>query len=269
MTTQQHPKGHPEQEILERTWQRVEPFLRQNWLHIILGVALLIAAGAGWRAYRYRREAQSYEAWTTLGTVTPGLLLQLGVDSAEAEELRQEAILQLQRLIDSGPDSSAEPWAMVELGGLYAAGREWGQAAATYAQLVRRYPDSMAAQVAAPNWAAALEGLGEYAEAAKKYDQLARQESPLYWLHAARCLELAGEAQEARRRYELFLDEGPDEPQVVQLAKARLADVEQGRLLPAPPEPAPPSKEQQGVPALPGVTPLHSDHLGAPASQSP
>lgn len=63
--------------------------------------------------------------------------------------------------------------------------------------------------------AAALEQQGKYAEAAKKYEALAERyknipKAPYYLLRAARCLQLAGDAQKAAAFYQRIITDFPD-----------------------------------------------------------
>jgi len=87
-----------------------------------------------------------------------------------------------------------------------------------------------------PAYAALLEDLGRYGQAAEVYEALAGSEGmERFWVDAARCRELAREAELARRDYGNFLDaEGSPETELYELAGARLRLLETGRMLSLP-----------------------------------
>lgn len=254
MSTQQTSPRHDDEDPLERAWDTALEFFEENWLHVLLAVAVVIAGVVGWRVYRLRRQTHENTAWNLLGSLPPGSFRRL-TRGPEAEEVVREAILKLEQQVEAGPNTTARPWAMLQLAALKADTGQWDAAVSIYARLDAEYGDSPAALPAKTGWAAALENLERYEDAARAYEQAAKAGLPMYFLSAARCRELAEQPQEAERLYRRYLDSEASSDER-RLAQARLQAVRQGELLkPAPEVPESPAALRPAAPEGPPVPP--------------
>jgi len=275
--TQEQTEHPPEEELLLRLWQQAKHFVVQNWTHVLLVVALAAAVIAGWRLYSLHRRANELRAWDTLNSVPPDSAL-AAMPAREADERRQEAVNYLGEFLADSPRTSATPWIMLQLGNLHAALKHWPQAVQAYADLASKWPQTAAARLARPAWAAALEQMGKYAEAGNLYEAVAA-EQPRHLLAAARCRELAGDDAAAMLLYDRFLDSGAADDLLAEVAKSRLKAVREGKLLTAPPpitEAPPVERPQEQLPIeLPAAEPAPEPAADAPvgepetASQAP
>jgi tetratricopeptide (TPR) repeat protein len=204
------------------------------------------------RYYVVRRELATVEAWSALGGLPDDSLL-MSASGSEAQAARQEFMRVCRQIVDEGPSTSAEPWALLRLGAMLARDEQFGEAEKTYQRVLEDYADHPAAEAAGPALAAIEEERGDYAEAARRFEQLARERAPLYLFDAGRCWELAEDAGAARQSYERFLEQDAEDD-LQEMAQDRLSAIEKGNLLEPPPRPEPEQAEQP--PGAGAETPL-------------
>ena len=261
----QQPSQHPtDEDVLAHTLKSAEEFLSHNWLHLILILAIVGAGIVAWRVYSYRRQSHTMTAWGELGSL-PGSELQFLVEPQQATQLRQEAITVSEDILKNSPHTSATPWLMLQVGSLQADSDDWTAASRAFSKLTTDYPESEAAEPGKAALAASLESLGKYKEAGDLYQSLAAGGThPYRLLSAARCRELAGDLDAAKKLYEKVRDLKTKDEDLADMAVARLEDIGLGkRLLPPPPlkSAAPaiaapvPALEPSALPTPPAGTP--------------
>ncbi len=260
----QQPSQQPvEEDLLSQSLRSAEEFFAHNWLHLILILATIGAAAIAWQVYTYRHQSHTMTAWGELGSL-PGSELQFLVEPQQAAQLRQEAVTVTEDILKNSPHTSATPWMMLQLGSLQADSGDWTAASRAFSDLTTDYPKSEAAEAGKAALAASLESLGKYKEAGDLYESLAAGGThPYRLLSAARCRELAGDLDAAKKLYGQVRDLKTKDEDLADLAAARLDDIALGkRLLPPPPvEPA-------AAPTVPALTPsiLPTTPVGAPAA---
>ncbi len=253
MRNKQPEDRHLDHEDMLALLERVRAFLVRNAVHIALVVGLVALAVVGHRYYVMRRELATLEDWSALGGLPDDTLL-LAASGPEAELAREELMRVCRRIVEEGPSTSAEPWAMLRLGAMLARNEQFAEAERTYQRVLDSYRGHPAAEAAVPALAAIHEETGNYADAARRFEQLGRERAPLYLFDAARCWELAEDPQAARRTYEGFLQQDGDED-LREMARGRLAAIEEGNLLEPPPRPEP-AETEQPAPTVGAGTPL-------------
>ena len=265
----QPQQQQPEEDLLAVSLEGARKFFVANWLHIIFTLALVAAIVMAVKAYQLRRESHVLAAWGELGSV-PADELQFVAQPEQAAQIRQEAMTTIQDVIQNPPEAAAVPWAQLQLGSLQADGADWTDAEHTFSVLTTKYPKSAPVATARAAQATSLEALGKYKEAGDMYEKLAGEDQPFYLLSAARCRELAGELDAAKKLYEKARDNAAKDQSMTQAATARLEDLAMGLPLTMPPvvqaaklampEPSPapvavPPATAAGQPTLPSAPP--------------
>jgi len=242
-TPRAQQRQHEPEDALTLIVERLKAFFVKNVLHIALAIAVLLVIGVVVRTYMLRRGTVTTLQWQRLGELS-GTAFPSMLPKDQAEAVREAAIKQCRAILADEPETSATPWVLLKLGGLLAAKQEWAQAAETFERLIRDYPESEAARIARPSLCATLEAMGRYKEAAEAYQKLADQGRSHYLLDVGRCRELAGDAEAARRAYSA-LDDSDAPAELRALARARLGQIAEGRLLTPPPEPKRPKEDEK------------------------
>jgi tetratricopeptide (TPR) repeat protein len=235
MRTQKPQQTQHERDELAIVVERVKHLFWKNGLHIALVASLLVLGAWALRYHELRGSTREMEDWQELLALPDNAQLAASAqqDAVLAEVRRNEAIAACRRIATSRPGTSARPWALLRLGGFLAGAGRWDEARVAYGELMRGASDSAAAEAARPAYAAVLEGMCRYAEAAARYRELAREGLTVHMFDAARCLELAGQAREAEQAYRQVLESESDEF-LWPLAQARLAAMARGELLTLP-----------------------------------
>lgn len=234
MRKERTPQPLPEPDVLAHILEQVKVFLLKNGLHLAVVIGVVLVGFVAYRTYTLRHTTQSLSQWETIGDLSETSFLFM-YQPAEAADLRQSAIRQCRQIIENQPETSATPWLLLKLANLLVSGEEWSEAAQIYKRLTAEYGNEIAATWAPQGLAVALEGMGQYDEAAAIHEKLGADGRPAHLLHAGRCRELAGDVEGATHAYRKVLD--PDVPEDLrQVAAARLAELAAGKLLSAPPE---------------------------------
>jgi TolA-binding protein len=250
---QPHEQQPQEEDVLSRVLQSTRQFFAENWLHLILVVAIIGAGIMVWQLYLTRHTANVMAAWNELGGVPASELSLMVEQPQQAEQLRKEAITVTEDILQSSPHSSAAPWALLQLGSLQAGSGDWKAAASSFADLTAGYPKSEPIETARAALATSLESLGEYKKAGDLYQALAGSGQPYHLLSAARCRELSGDLADAKNLYEQLRDTKDGDEDLREIAQARLSDMELGQPLPPPPAAQP--QALQAAPAAPAEGP--------------
>jgi len=240
--------GADQQDVVESILAELKQFWQEYGRVVIVAAVVLVAIMLGYRAYRGRLDRDEMSTWQELSRLER-MAFAAASPAKDAQERYGAIIKSYQQILDSRWKTDATPWVMLKLADAqYKAGLMPG-AVSTYYRLLDEYPDSVAAPMARPALAVALEDMGRYVEAAKLYEELARTEggSSGYLLDAARSLELAGRTALAEQHYrELLRASSEQSPYVAEMAAFRLRQLEKGNPLTLPPAPPPevPQKEQ-------------------------
>ena len=250
MSKDQQPPAHPDEDLLHHLISAVKPFFLKNGLHILLTVAVIVLVIVLFKLYGFRAQTRVVEGWEVVAT-TPDPFMLASYPEREAQALRAAGIDQCRAILDEGSDTTATPWLLLKVAGLYGSGREWDGARKAYQRVLAEHEDSPAADMARAGLARVLEETGQYTEAAAQYEALASGGRPGYLLGAARCMELAGDAKEAGDHYRALLAMEDISQLTEGLGRSGLERVRSGRLLPPPP----PKPKPEPV-ALPGGSPL-------------
>jgi len=242
---------HVEHEKVLKALNRLKKFLWANALHVALIIAIIALGVTGARYYIARRETTDIQAWQTLALL-PDASLMMMQQEEKAAAIRGEAISACRDILDNASGTTATPWVLLRLGGLLAEEGKWESALTTYRRLLRNYRGTSAAKTAMPAYAAALEETGSYAEAASIYADLAADGQEVFLLDAGRCRELSGEPELAAAEYRRLTDTSAPE-RLRDMARTRLAALEDGRILSLPPEPKEPKESGiEDAPETPG-----------------
>jgi tetratricopeptide (TPR) repeat protein len=186
---------------------------------VVVGVALAAFGGWLWWDAQQRR---------TLATVAEVLARVPAAHAPDASaDSRQAAIRDLEQLLQRYPSARTVPETAYELANLRFAAGEYGPARAAYEIALQRGARGLVAAMARAGVARTWEAERDYGRAAAAYAELARQLDPKSFLYEdalideARTLELAGKTREAIAAYQRVLKELP---------AARRADDVRGRL---------------------------------------
>jgi len=232
-------------EVLMHAWERVQAFVMKYGLHVLLGILVVVIGIVLYRTHLLRQQARAYGTWELLGRLEDPSFLDLQVGS-QAEQARAEELQEVGKALANHGDAEAARWLLMKRASLLAADGRWDEAIGTYEQILQKYPDTRT--LVEPAMAVVLEGAGRYADAAALCERLA-PDTGARWVDGGRCRELAGDVDAARTDYRRAVDGGLDDP-LHGFAADRLAALDRGELLPAPPDPA------QRVPeALPLLVP--------------
>jgi tetratricopeptide (TPR) repeat protein len=202
------------------TWTaRIEDYASENMTRILIGVgavALVIALVFVVRSARRNAELEA-----------SGLLAQAQFELWSGSPARAGELAQ--QVIDSASGTRSGKIAHLVRGdALLATGDSEGALAAYREFLAREKRDPVLRLSARRGMAVALENIGQYAEAAAAYEELARDDllpATQDLLAASRCLVQAGDDTRARELYQEIIDNHPDEPAAAD-AKMRLIELE-------------------------------------------
>jgi tetratricopeptide (TPR) repeat protein len=260
---EQQQEAHPEHDPLAYFLEQAKAFLIKNGLHILLAVGLVLVGALTYKIVAARRSTHAQLQWQAVSNFPEIAVYLYGPEKVGTT--RDISIEQCRAIIDSGKTTQATPWVMLRLADLYASADQWPAAVDAYKRLIARYPGSEAASWAKPALAAALEQLGQYAEAAPAYEQLAEAGPARFFLDAGRCRELAGDLRAAEADYRKLLERKATN-ELNDEANTRLAALAEGRPLQAPPEiklpkpaPAVPAVETMQVPTETPVAPAEKE----------
>jgi len=237
-------------EVLMRVLERARTLVRQNGLHVLLAVLVLVAAVVLYRTHHVRRQSRAHAAWELLGSLDDPSYAYMA-SPLEAEQALALALAQVTEALANPADARTIPWLLLKQGSLLTAGGRWDEALEVYRRIVREYPD--AGELAEPAMAVVLEAAGRYEESAALRERLAA-DSADHWVDAGRCRELAGDLAGAQASYRKALDAGLSDS-LRELAADRLAALERGEPLPAPPEEPEPEPEAPAL-IVPQETPF-------------
>lgn len=260
MAIQDRPKHDEisEHELLDVIIGRVKEFLRRYGLHVVLAVAVIALVGVLLKKAGERRVRRDIEAWKAMANLesTSRLREVYPYDPGRAEPVRAEMMQVCRGILEDQPGSTAAPWAKLKLAGLHAIGQEWPDATALYRQIIEDQPDSVVARLANSGLAATLEETGRYGEAAALYKELSGGKTGYDMFAAARCYELAGKSEAARKIYDRLANV-ENMPALAAAARARRMEIDEGNPLTPPPAlmlprsrpPTPPDEGTEEPPA--------------------
>ena len=248
------PEHHElsDHEVLLGMLERVKAFVQKSGLHVLL-VLLVVAIGfVLYRTHALRRQASAYRTWQLLGGLEDPSYLDLQ-PPAQAEQARVQDLEAVTAALKSPGDAKAVPWLRMKQASLLAAGGRWDEALAVYERIVRECPE--VAPQAEAAMGVMLEGPGNYMRAAELYERLAPR-AGARWVDAGRCREYGRDLEGARSDYNRALEANVDQ-NLRTFATDRLAALERGQLLPAPPGASPAASQapQLVVPADTSVKP--------------
>jgi len=237
MQTQHSEDFLPEHELLARMLEQAKGYARRYGLHVVLAIGIVIVATTVVRTRAANRAKHLAQEWRTVTDLPETVFVPYNVP--EAEQRMKVAMQSGRALLQDMPETKATPWLRLKLAHLEAFGGQWDAAASSYEQVMQRYEGTQAAEIARIARASVLEQKGEYAEAAGLFEQAAETGLPRHLFDAARCRELAGDADGARRQYEAYLASENVNENLRRLAEGRIADIAAGEPLSTPPTPKP------------------------------
>jgi len=220
-------------ETFGRLLEQVTGFLRRRWRLISPSVVAVVVLATVFYAYHNKLLVEETQSWRE---AAPILLLTdlMGMGGSRAAEVHREVVQACRSILESRWRTSATPWVLLKLANAeYALGR-LNDAVETYETLLAEHRAAPASTMARPSYAALLEDLGRYDEAAQVYEALAEDEQGIsrFWIDAGRSRELALKKDLAQKNYRRFLDSN-GAAGLRKLARARLRFLEEGRMLPA------------------------------------
>ena len=198
---------------------------------IVAGVALVIAA----IVWCFMKEAeQESQSWAQLSKAVEAAkrdAQQARSDSKAEGKKIADVVRPFERIIRDCGTTSATPYVQLQLANTYYEKGDFKNARVAYAKLAREYPDDFAGKLGFLGKAYALEELHKFGEAAQALRQL-REDSPDFLkaqveVDLARCLEAAGQSDEAKRHYSELLKMESDES-LREVARYRLDKIAMG-----------------------------------------
>jgi len=231
-------------------WQHLREQFEDWWQEYgrTLVVVAVVAAAVlvSYNAYRKRVESDEAATWEALDRL-PEMARLSRMNPQDADKERKQIVESCQKILESRWETKATPWVLLRMANAQRELERLEDAVAAFGRLREEHPASRAAEMAKAPLACTLEEMGQYAEAAEIFREIAegQGEDSVHWLDVARNLELAGQIEEAQNRYRQLQENLDKSTDLVQAAVYRLKYLGEGSTL-DPPPPPPPEEEPEG-----------------------
>jgi outer membrane protein assembly factor BamD (BamD/ComL family) len=205
-------------------------FFEVNWLWIVIGLGVAVAAGVPSYMYQQKGANDLGEVWSRIYRMNYEVATSRQEGPEKKREAIEGAIKEYIFLKDNLSATGATPWLLSELGNAQYSIKQYDDAIVTYREFINSYGSHPLVPVIRQSLGYVLEEKKQLNQAIEQFKQIARNPEATYLraqvgLDTGRCYEKLGQTQSAVSAYKDIVATYP-ESGYAKMARYRLEDLE-------------------------------------------
>ena len=218
---------------MENVKERARKYLKvisDNWLKIVIGIVIIIAAVVPAYLYKQKKNNDFNEVWSRVWRLSYEIAVAQQAGPEERTKTIEDSIKEYTFLKNNLSATGATPWLILELGNAQYEAKKYDEAILTYEDFLRRYDSHSLAPVVRQSLGYAFEEKSQLKEAIEQFEKIAVDTDAVFLksqvkLDAGRCYEKSGQTNSAITAYKDVINISPDS-HWAKMAKYRLEDIE-------------------------------------------